>query len=100
MQFKLFCAVPVIMHTRQAFLGGSVKLQKATIRFVMSVCLSVSVCPHGTTPIPLHGFSWNLVCEDFSKLYRENPTFIKIRQAYGYFTGKPMYVYDVSFNSS
>jgi len=78
MQFKLFCVVSVIMHVRQAFLGASLKLRKATISFVMSVCLSV--CPHGTTHIPLHEFSWNLIFEDFSKIYRENPSFIKIRQ--------------------
>jgi len=74
MQFKWFCVVSVIMHIRQAFLGASLKLRKATISFVMSVC------PHGTTHIPLHEFSWNLIFEDFSKIYRENPSFIKIRQ--------------------
>ena len=74
MQFKLFCTVSVIMHTRQTFTGAFVKLRKATISFVMSVCLSV--CPHGTTHIPLDGFAWNLLFEDFSKFYGENPCFI------------------------
>jgi hypothetical protein len=41
MQLQLFCAVSVIMHIRQAFLGAFVKLQKATISFVMSICQSV-----------------------------------------------------------
>ena len=36
------------------FSGAFAKLQKATITFVMSVCLSV--CPHGTTRLPLDGF--------------------------------------------
>jgi hypothetical protein len=40
-QFKLFCAVSVIMHTWQTFLGAFVKLRKATISFSVSVCLSV-----------------------------------------------------------
>jgi hypothetical protein len=40
-------------------LGVLAKLQKATIRLVMSVCPSVplSVFPHGTTRPPLDGFS-------------------------------------------
>jgi hypothetical protein len=37
------------------FLGTYTKLQKATISFVMSACLSVH--PHGTTFIPLDRFS-------------------------------------------
>jgi hypothetical protein len=40
MQFELFCVVSVIMHTRQTVLGAFVKLRKATVSFVMSVCLS------------------------------------------------------------
>jgi len=43
------------------FLGAFTKLWKATVSFVRSVCLSVSVHrPHGTTRLPLDGFSWNL----------------------------------------
>ena len=40
------------------------KLRKATIRFVMSVCLSG--CPHGTNRLPLDEFSWNLTFADLS----------------------------------
>jgi hypothetical protein len=41
------------------FLGVFAKLRKATISFVMSVCLHnlLSVRPHGTTGLPLNGFS-------------------------------------------
>jgi hypothetical protein len=45
------------------FLGAFAKLRKATVGFVMSVCLSVcpsvrpSVLLHGTTEPPLDGFS-------------------------------------------
>ena len=41
------------------FLGAFAKFRKATIRFVMFVCPSVhpSVRPHGTTRLPLGGFS-------------------------------------------
>ena len=35
-------------------LGAFAKLRKANISFVTSVC--PSVCPHGTTPLPLDGF--------------------------------------------
>ena len=39
-----------------------------------------SVGPHGTTRLPLDGFSWNLILEYFSKICRENLNFIKIYQ--------------------
>jgi len=44
------------------FLGAFGKLRKATINFVMSVR------SHGTTRLPLDGFSWNLIFEDLSKI--------------------------------
>jgi hypothetical protein len=44
----------------------------------MSVRLSVR--PHGTTRLPLDGFSWNLIFEDFSKICRENSSVTKIGQ--------------------
>jgi len=43
---------------RTAVLCELAKLWKATISFVMYVCLSVR--PHGTTRLQLGGFSWNL----------------------------------------
>ena len=46
-------------HYRILFLGAFAKLRKATISFVMSVCLSV--CPHRSTRLPLDGFWWNLM---------------------------------------
>jgi len=51
-------------------LGAFVKLQKATISFVMFVCLSVrpSVSPHGITRLQLDGFSWNFH-ESFMKFF-------------------------------
>jgi hypothetical protein len=38
---------------RRRFLGAVAKLGKTTISFVMSVCLSLSVCPHGITRLPM-----------------------------------------------
>ena len=46
----------------QHFFGAFAKLGKATISFRMLVC--PSICPHGTTQLPLHQFSWNLISED------------------------------------
>jgi hypothetical protein len=40
-----------------SFSGAVAKLRKATISFVMSP----SVCPPGTTRLPLEGFSWSLI---------------------------------------
>jgi hypothetical protein len=56
--------------------GAFAKLRKATISFVVSV--RPSVCPHGTTRLPLDGFSWNLMSEYFffSKFCRKNSSFI------------------------
>ena len=38
------------------------------------------VRPHGTTHLPLDEFAWNFVFEYFSKIRRENSSFIKIGQ--------------------
>ena len=57
------------------FLGVIVKLRKATVSFLMSVCLSV--CPHGTTLLPLDGLSWNLISENCLNICRLNSSFIK-----------------------
>jgi hypothetical protein len=43
------------------FLGAFANLRKAIIRSVISIC--PSVCPHGTTLLPLDGFWWNLIFE-------------------------------------
>jgi len=39
-----------------------------------------SVRPHGTTRPPLDRFSWNLIFDNFSKIWRENQSLIKIWQ--------------------
>jgi len=51
---------------RRAILGAFAKLRKATISFVMSVRLSVRA--HGTTRLPLDGFSGNMIFENFLKI--------------------------------
>ena len=60
------------------FLGAFAELRRVTISFVVSVC--PLVLPLRTTPLPLYGFSWNFICEHFSKICRENSNFTKIWQ--------------------
>jgi len=49
------------------FLGALPKLQKVNISF-MSVYLFVCV---SLLPLPLHGFSWSFIYEDFSKICQD-----------------------------
>jgi len=60
-----------------SFLGAFAELRKATVSFVMSMR------PHGANRLPLDGFSWNLTFEYFSKICRENSSFVKIWQEWG-----------------
>jgi hypothetical protein len=94
MKFKLCRSnVPPVVHgTKTRCLGAFAKLRKATISFVMSVRTSVS--QHGTTRLPLDGFSRNSIFEDFSKICRKNSSFIKSEKNNVYFTWRPIYVYD------
>jgi len=51
-------------------------IEKATISFVMLICLSV--LPHVAARLPLEGFWLNLMFGDFSKICGENSSLIKI----------------------
>jgi len=46
----------------------------------LSACVCVSVRPHRTTRLPLDGLSKNLIFQYFSKLRRQNSSFIKTWQ--------------------
>ena len=70
----------------EGFLEAVAKLQKAASSFVMSVR------PHGTTRPPFNGFSWNLIFDYFSKICRENSSFIKSYKINRYFTWRPVYI--------
>jgi hypothetical protein len=59
------------------FLGAFAKLRKNDY-LLRYVCLAV--LPHGTTWLPLDGFSWNFILENFSKICIENWSFLKIEQ--------------------
>jgi hypothetical protein len=53
-------------------------VQNCEKRLLASSC--PSVCPLGTTWLPLDGFWWNLIFELLSKICREIPSFTKIWQ--------------------
>jgi len=75
--------------TRDRLLGAFKKLRKATISFVVSVCLSArpSVRPHGTTP--LHWTNFQEIWCVFKNLSKYS-SLIKIGQEIVYFTQTPM----------
>jgi len=61
------------------------KLEDHPLSAVLDCLFSIfagrpSVCPHGTTLLPLHEFSWNCTFEYFSKICRKNSRLIKIWQ--------------------
>ena len=60
---------------QELFVGAFAKLLK---RLLASSCLSVR--PHGTIRLPQDGFPCNVMFECFSKMCRENSSFVKIRQ--------------------
>jgi hypothetical protein len=62
----------------RSVLGAFAKLRKGTISLVISISLSARL--HGQTRLPLNWFSWNLIFEYFSKIYRKNLSLIKMWQ--------------------
>ena len=75
----------------KVLLGAFAKLRRTTVSFVMSAYRSVR--PHGTTRLPLHGSSWNLIFEYFPKACRENSG-LTPRRLMSYIYGAP--ILDVS----
>jgi hypothetical protein len=71
-------------------LGAFAELRKADISFVLFV--RPSVRPRETIRLPLDGFSCNLIFEGFLKICRENSSSVKKNN--GYFTRRPMHIYD------
>jgi hypothetical protein len=53
---------------------AKLRLKKTVVGFVRYIG------PHGTTRLPLDGFSWKLALQYFSKNYRDDSNFIKIIQ--------------------
>jgi hypothetical protein len=79
------------LHTQTDFLGAFTKLRKANISFVMSVRPSVPLSFHSfvcMNNLAATGgfFLWNLIFDSFSKICRQNSSFVTIWQEYnGYF---------------
>ena len=55
----------LIFDSSCSFFDLFAKMQKVTISFVITVCLSIHL--HGTAWLPLDTFLWNLIFEYFSK---------------------------------
>ena len=68
---------PVSFRWRDKFLGAFERLQKATISFVMYVCLSVRTAQHRSYWME---FSHNLIIENFSKICRGSSSLMKTWQ--------------------
>ena len=83
-QFPVYNFVPEC-----SLLGAFAKLWEASISFV------VSVRPHGTTRLPLDGFSWYLLFEYFSEICRGNSSSIKISQEWRELTLRPVHIFFV-----
>ena len=64
------CANLIIDLNNTAYFFKPLKNAKSDISIVMSVCASfyLSVCPHGTIWLPMDGFSWSLIPNEFSKI--------------------------------
>ena len=78
--------------------SACVAVRKATVGFIMSVCPSVRP-PHGTTRLPLNGFSWNLSIF-FDNLPRKLNFSFTYAKNNGFLTRKPVYIYGNTSPSS
>jgi hypothetical protein len=80
-------------HLRCQLLGAFQTLRQASISFIMFV--SPSVCTHGTTRLPLDGFSLNLIFEHFffENLLRKIQVSSKSGKNKGSFAWGPVYIF-------
>jgi hypothetical protein len=80
---------------KKGFLGAFSKLRKASISFVMSVC------PYGTTWLPMEGFWRNLKVILFRKIVEKIKIWLKSDKNNGYFTCGCSDIFDdISLNYS
>jgi hypothetical protein len=84
----------IFVQLYRLFLSACAKLRKATISFVMFVCLAVR--PHGTTRFLLDGFSWNLIFEYFQKSVEKIPLSLKSEKNSGYFICRAINIFIIS----
>jgi hypothetical protein len=64
----LKAALTLLNVKSKQLLGAFIKLRKATLSYVICLLCCLSVCPHGTTQLPIEGFFLNLIFQDFSKI--------------------------------
>jgi hypothetical protein len=94
----------VLSKVRTEILGAFAKLQRATISFVMCVCVCLSVCL--SVLREQLGFHWANSNEIwhwgiFRKFVGRNQVSLRSEKNNGYFTWIPMYIYDqINLNSS
>ena len=62
-------------------------------RLLASSCLSVCLSAWNNSA-PTERILWNFIFKDFLKICRENSSFLKPDKHNGYFTWKPMYIYN------
>jgi len=93
MRFLCPCAIHEGMHGRegisQSLVGGFANLRKPNISFIISVCLYARNNSAPTRWIFMRSDTWI-----FSKICRENSSFIKIWQEYRLFTWRPIHIFD------
>ena len=92
LQYKQGMAVCLSQITYSSVVLRRFRKIARTDCWLLRACLSVR--SHGTTRLPLEGFSWNLMFEHFSKIWQENSSFMKIFKNNGFFTWKQIYILD------
>ena len=97
-----FSLLKMLVNAVTVFFRSFAKLRKSKSSFDMSICLSVlpsfhsSICPHGTSRLPVDGFSWNVIFEDFSKILKKIiEVSLKFYKDNGYFTW--MYIFFIIY---
>jgi hypothetical protein len=71
-----------------AIIGAFAKLREATVSFVMSVC------PYGSTRLPVDGFWWNLIFKFFRKFVK-NQVSLKSDKNNGYAAWRLFHIFDI-----
>ena len=66
----------LIFITLLEAVGAFAEIRKANVSF--SCFLGPSVCPYGTTRLPLDGFSWNFIIVGFANLCQETSSLGKV----------------------
>jgi hypothetical protein len=119
--YKLWCCIIIVslIAISGVTMNSSYRLQQCCVKFGTKVHLSncnvvsfaklqkaiisvfTSVCPYGTTLISLDRYSWDLICEYFSKICEKIQVLLKCDMNNMYLTWRPMYICDTaSLNSS